>query len=170
MIRIDVSSRFKVLSQKTICDTVPTIKYDTWVEELRRKNINLSDIDGVSENIDVLIGADIAGKLLTGKKHSLKCGLTAFETFLGWTVMGKLPNKYGKSDAAIMITSMFVKEANLSDLWSLDVLGIADPIEKLQKSIRDERTTDFLIETAKWDVEGRFEVRLPGRRPRAYFQ
>lgn len=152
---------FKVMSQKTICDTVPKIKYDTWFEELRGNNINLSDINGESENIDVLIGADVAGKLLTGKKYSLKCGLTAFETRLGWTVMGKLPGKYNRSDTAIMVTSMFVKEANLSDFWSLDVLGITDPIEKLQKSVRDERTMDFLMKTAKTNVEGRFEVRLP---------
>ena len=142
---------FKVMSQKTICDTVPVIKSASW----------MSEFGGVSENIDVLIGVDVAEKLFTGKKLDLENGLSAFETLLGWTVMGKQPGKNIRNDTAILVTSMFVKEANLSELWSLDVLGITDPIEKQQKSIRDERTMDFLLKTAERNIDGRYEVRLP---------
>ena len=53
------------------------------MSELRRNGITLSDVSGVSENIDVLIGADVAGKLFTGKKIDLENGLSALETLLG---------------------------------------------------------------------------------------
>lgn len=61
-----------------------------WKSELRKNGIILSDVGGISENIDVLIGANVAGKLLTGKKRDSKNGLILFETRLGWTVMGKI--------------------------------------------------------------------------------
>lgn len=56
---------------------------------------------------------------------------------------------------------MFIKEANLSELWILDVLGINDPIEKQEKAIRDERIINFLLKTTKCNAEGRYQVRLP---------
>lgn len=64
-------------------------------------------------------------------------------------------------DAAVMITTLYVQEANISDLWRLDVVGISEPIEKASRFVREERTREFLKETAKLNDEGRYEVRLP---------
>ncbi|XP_036140498.1 uncharacterized protein LOC118644875 [Monomorium pharaonis] len=152
---------FSAMNQNTICGPISSIKCDSWVNELRTKNINLTDIGNQSDSIDVLIGADVAGKLLIGRKHDMKNGLTALETHLGWTVMGKLPKKCERTDAAMIITTMFVQEVDLSDLWRLDAIGITDPIVKTDKAVRDERTREFLIETAKLNTDGRYEVRLP---------
>ncbi|KAF2890615.1 hypothetical protein ILUMI_15558 [Ignelater luminosus] len=60
-----------------------------WIEELKLHNIYLSDIntDGA---IEVLLGADVVGSLLTGNRKEVRNGLIAFETKLGWTVMGKV--------------------------------------------------------------------------------
>ncbi|KAF2884417.1 hypothetical protein ILUMI_21757 [Ignelater luminosus] len=67
---------------------------------------------------------------MTGKLHNLECGMTAVETKLGWTLMGKKPTEENsKNDAALIVTSMFVEEADISNLWSLDVMGITDPVE-----------------------------------------
>lgn len=38
-----------------------------------------------------------------------------------------------KEDAALMTVSMFAEEANVTDLWELDTLGITDPIVKRTK-------------------------------------
>ena len=152
---------FFALGQETICDTIPSAKHEQWVDDLRKRGIILSDIGGEKKPIDVLIGADVAGKLMTGKKVDLKNGLIAFETCLGWTVMGKLPATYGKTDTANMIVSMHVREASLSDLWHLDVLGIADPIQRLEKSVKDDKVREFLIQTATLTDEGRYKVKLP---------
>ncbi|XP_051159157.1 uncharacterized protein LOC127280294 [Leptopilina boulardi] len=153
---------FLAISQGIICDTVPSINHDVWVEELYTKGIVLSDVGSSDRGcIDILVGADIAGKLLTGKRYELENGLVALETLLGWTVMGKLPNVTKEMDAAMLINVMFVKEADPCDLWRLDVIGIKDPIEKVNKSIKDEQTLKFVIDNAKLTGENRYEISLP---------
>lgn len=85
---------FSVMDQETICSTIQSIRKDRWVDELRDGNIHLTDIEASSSSIDILIGADVAGKLITGRKYDLQNGLTVvFETRLGWTVIGKLPRE-----------------------------------------------------------------------------
>lgn len=121
----------------------------------------MSDIDSKSSKIDVLIGTDVAGKLMTGKKYVLQNGLTAFDMLLGWTVMGKLPVKSKSIDSATIITTLLVREARVTDLWELDVIGITDPIEKLEKAKRDHKVWEFLINTTKLTQEGRYEIKLP---------
>ncbi|KYN03590.1 hypothetical protein ALC62_05563 [Cyphomyrmex costatus] len=86
---------FKAFNQDVICDSIPCIKSGSWNKELRNLNIRLTDIEDNEENsgrIQILIGADVAGKLLTGRRQLLKCGLVAVETCLGWTIMGKISN------------------------------------------------------------------------------
>ena len=155
---------FQAFIQKSICDTVSTIPNDTWVNVLRKKhNVVLSDIDSVmcEKPIDVLIGADVAGKIMTGKKIELENGLCVFETLLGWTVMGKLPTAHPKQTNSTMLVMFARDEAPLSDLWRLDVLGITDPIEKLSKAAKDEKTREFLTQTTTTNVENRYVVKLP---------
>ncbi|KAJ8966548.1 hypothetical protein NQ317_002481 [Molorchus minor] len=57
---------FNVLDQPVICSNVTCIKEGPWTSELKHFEIDLHDTkDGP---IDVLIGADIAGKLFYRKK------------------------------------------------------------------------------------------------------
>lgn len=56
---------------------------------------------------------------------------------------------------------MLVQEANPADLWRLDTIGITDPIEKINKEEREARTREFVIETARQNRDGHYEVRLP---------
>jgi hypothetical protein len=74
-----------------ICGDIPTIGSGPWLSELRKRNIKLTDIGQTVEPIEILLGADIAGRLLTGRREVLSCGLVAVETYLGWTLMGKAP-------------------------------------------------------------------------------
>ncbi|KAF6206342.1 hypothetical protein GE061_017574 [Apolygus lucorum] len=57
----------------------------TLFEELDELGIVLADFS--EEDVDIFIGTDFAGKLFTGRKKKLKCGLVAVETLLGWTLM-----------------------------------------------------------------------------------
>ncbi|XP_033212371.1 uncharacterized protein LOC117169969 [Belonocnema kinseyi] len=153
---------FSVLCRDIICDTIPCVKEESWVNELRERNIFLSDIGSKEKSIDVLIGTDVAGKLITGNKFDMNNGLIAFETLLGWTVMGKLPEqRKEKTETIAMFTTLFIQEADVSDLWSLDVLGITDPIQAEKDIIKNENTRNFVRETAKITSEGRYEVKLP---------
>lgn len=51
--------------------------------------MHLSDTGEGEEPIALLIGADVAGKLFTGKILQLDRTVTAMETKLGWTLLGK---------------------------------------------------------------------------------
>ncbi|KAF2892140.1 hypothetical protein ILUMI_14033 [Ignelater luminosus] len=108
-------------NQDIICHGIPSINNGPWVHELVKRNIILTDVGQSTDPIEVLIGADVIGKLMTGKLHNLECGMTAVETKLGWTLMGKKPTEENfKNDAALIVTSMFVQETDISNLWSLD--------------------------------------------------
>lgn len=112
-------------------------------------------------SVSILIGADIAGKLLTGRRHILKCGLVAVETLLGWTLMGAVPLVGERENATMMAISMFVKDNNIEGLWTLDVLGIKDPIETKTQKEREEETEESFLKTVKVNSLGRYEVQLP---------
>ncbi|GFY46880.1 integrase catalytic domain-containing protein [Trichonephila inaurata madagascariensis] len=73
--------------------------------------------------IEILIGAVVAGKLLTGTMFYLKSGPVAIKTKLGWTLMGKTyrnvcDTKFDKNHF-MNVTSMFVNDMCISDLWNL---------------------------------------------------
>lgn len=93
-----------------------------------------------SSPIELLIGADVAGKLFTGQKKILKCGLVAIETVLGWALMGKvlmenlaISNRWAIS----MITlSLNLNDITITNLWKLDALGNTEPSEKKDQKNR----------------------------------
>ncbi|XP_051160117.1 uncharacterized protein LOC127280858 [Leptopilina boulardi] len=171
-VKVFSNSREKIV--RAIIDTASQrsyirvdIAYELGYDSCGDVEIAHSLFGGVKSRIkkhNVLIGADIAGKLLTGNKLDLENGLVAFETLLGWTVMGKVPRVQNKVDVPVAIhTTMFAHEADLTELWKLDILGINDPSEKVNKAERDRNTKTFVRETAKITKEGRFEFKLPWR-------
>ncbi|GBM13243.1 hypothetical protein AVEN_61738-1, partial [Araneus ventricosus] len=150
---------FKALGQDVICGSIPPVVEGEWMQELRENNISFSDKnDGP---IEILIGADIAGKLMTGGFKLLPSGPAAIETKLGWTVLGKNCMREISDNSTLLVTSMLNKEALISDLWSLDALGILDPSEKKNKLELQEEARDHFLSTAKVNEEGRFQVSLP---------
>ncbi|GFY22612.1 hypothetical protein TNCV_2178731 [Trichonephila clavipes] len=50
--------------------------------------IQLSDVGEESRSVQVLRGSDIIGKLMTGQRRILSCGLVAMETIFGLTLSG----------------------------------------------------------------------------------
>ncbi|GBN82784.1 hypothetical protein AVEN_143835-1 [Araneus ventricosus] len=150
---------FKALGQDVICGSIPPVVEGEWMQELRENNISFSDKnDGP---IEILIGADIAGKLMTGGFKLLASGPAAIETKLGWTVSGKNGMREISDNSTLLVTSMLNKEALISDLWSLDALGILDPSEKKNKLELQEEARDHFLSTVKVNEEGRFQVSLP---------
>ena len=152
---------FDVLDQRKICDDVPSVARGPWTKELKSMNIILNDCEEKSSGIDVLIGADVLGRLFTGKRKILSGGLVATETYLGWTLMGKTTLPAEKEDATMAVIAMFVNNASISDLFSLDVLGITDPTETESRKMRDYRTKQYFEDTVEINEEGRYEIALP---------
>ena len=155
------SCNFTALDQDIICDSIPSIKSGAWCDELSELNIKITDMNASDETVSILIGADIAGKLLTGKRHVLKCGLVAIETYLGWTVMGSALDIEERTDARVVATTLFVNTHKVADLWSLDVLGIKDPIETKTKEEYEKEICENFLKSVTVNKEGRYEVKLP---------
>lgn len=164
---IDNSFQFKfdALDQPKICGKITPIPAGPWIEELAAENISLCDY-GSSSDIEILLGSDVVGGLYTGNIVKLNSGLVAMETKLGWTISGKVPESNIVSDksyqsVATIVTNLLIKEANISDLWSLDVLGIMDPVEKVSQAEIQKSTLDHFLATVDVTTDNRFEIRLP---------
>ncbi|GFS34452.1 integrase catalytic domain-containing protein [Trichonephila inaurata madagascariensis] len=135
-----------VYDQEMICNDVPSIRHGPWINELKNRKINLSDRDhNLGGKIEILIGADVAGKLLTGTMFYLKSGPVAIKTKLGWTLMGKTYRNKTKFDNNhfMNVTSMFVNDMCISDLWNLkdDCLSCKINCQKIEgKAITTKRS------------------------------
>lgn len=153
------SCSFEALDQEVICTAVSPIFNGIWSREIGRLGITLSDTSNETP-IEVLIGSDVAGRLYTGRRHVLPCGLVAIETFLGWTLMGKIPQE--ESSARTMTAlSLFVNDPSLANLWELETLGISDPSEQRTREESALAAKDFFLRTIIINSESRYEVRLP---------
>ncbi|GFU50392.1 uncharacterized protein TNCV_1827951 [Trichonephila clavipes] len=70
---------FDASDQDKICEDVQSVCNGSWIRELKEDNIILADVNDSSGSIYILIGADIMGEMLTGKRKMLKSGLVAVE-------------------------------------------------------------------------------------------
>lgn len=131
-----------------------------WLDEFAVKGIQFNDLslgkDGIAD-IDIVIGSDYWGKIMKGTKESLPCGLSAFESIWGWTLCGPIPQT-SQTDHYI---SMFMADESVKNLWSLEVIGITDPIEKQTQAQEEMAAMDIFRTTLQQDVDGRYKVKLP---------
>ncbi|GBM14635.1 hypothetical protein AVEN_84131-1, partial [Araneus ventricosus] len=159
--------KFEVLGQNRICSEIKQIPSGPSLKEFKMHGIKLTDLENstlkVDKEIKLLIGADVAGKLFTGKIIPLKSNLTAVHTRLGWTVLGKLfgSEPSVESKHSLIISSLLTQTQCISDLWSLDVLGITGSAHRQTAKELEEETTKYFNETLCVTAEGRYEVALP---------
>ncbi|GFT74832.1 uncharacterized protein TNCV_3150351 [Trichonephila clavipes] len=73
------SEKSSVLSKKKICGFISKIEDKRILNELKNKEIILSDLNCKETEIGLLIGADNIGKLLTGNLIEFDLGLTAMK-------------------------------------------------------------------------------------------
>ncbi|GBN28277.1 hypothetical protein AVEN_260535-1 [Araneus ventricosus] len=142
--------------EKMICSFIPRIENEHILNELKRKKIDFTDSFRNETEINLLIGADVLGKLLTGNTVELESGLTAVETKLGWTVFGK---GSCKKDNILTTLSMHSMNVPINKLWQLEVLGISSPTET-EKEKGDLDLNDF-NDKMKILPDVRYEVELP---------
>ncbi|KAJ8878197.1 hypothetical protein PR048_022665 [Dryococelus australis] len=68
--------------------------------------------------IQLLMGADVAGKLLTGE-IILENGVVAINTYLGWTLMETVSN-FKSCSLTMIVSTLFSSQMPVSSLWELD--------------------------------------------------
>lgn len=153
----------KVLGHQKICGQIPRMAKGPWMSELKGKRIFINDIGDHEGEIEVLIGADYYATWLTGRKHCLNNGLVALETCFGWTLTGKLEQttEDSRESVAMMVTTLFVAEAKVPELWALEVIGINDPVIHRSREEKENEVTEHFIQTVTRTQEGRYSVSLP---------
>ena len=81
---------FVFLDQERICGSILHILKELLLKELRMNRLWIWDLGTGSLEIEILIGNDIYGQLLTGRMKQLKSDLTAIETKIGWMICVKI--------------------------------------------------------------------------------
>ena len=149
------SCQVEVLETERLCSVIPKTVNGPWMPELQEKQIFLSDTE--HGPVDLLLGADVAAQLFTGRREVLSCGLILLETSLGWTLTGKLNNQ----NIGCLDISLMTADIQPSELWKLEVLGIEDPVDVVTRREKQSEAERYFLETVKIQEEGRCEVRLP---------
>ncbi|GBN52833.1 hypothetical protein AVEN_40770-1 [Araneus ventricosus] len=150
------STPLSLLEQQKICSTLPRIHDRKLLSELASRGIKLTDVGRDSPPIRVLLGADILGSILTGRIEVLSSGVSAVETLLGWTILG-----LGKKKEVVNLVTLSLQNMDVPKMWDLEVLGITDPIEKINESLLEEETLTHFKETIRICEDQRYEVALP---------
>ncbi|UYV77424.1 hypothetical protein LAZ67_15000973 [Cordylochernes scorpioides] len=150
----------EALDQRKICDAIPPLPKEDWLEKLKIKGIILSQDNFKGQEIDILIGANYLGMILTGKIVQVEADLTAVETKLGWTLMGNSPI-IDSNDNVQQTLNLLTTRCDLKDLWDLEVLGIRDPVETCSKETRYQEIKEKFITKIQRQSDQRYSVGLP---------
>ncbi|GBO46822.1 hypothetical protein AVEN_4161-1, partial [Araneus ventricosus] len=124
---------FNFLEQEVICGNMPRLPKEQILKELKRHKIWISDLGDGCPKIEMLLGSDVYGKVITGGVKQLKGGLTAVNTKLGWTICGEhtSSNNENRELSTMLTSSFFVQNLKASELWDRtdDTLVIAPKFE-----------------------------------------
>ncbi|UYV71236.1 hypothetical protein LAZ67_8002340 [Cordylochernes scorpioides] len=96
--------------------------------------------------------------------------LIAREILLGWVVQGKTEGKFPDKNPnqvhnSMLISSLMTQEIKVSDLWSLENIGVMDDGQAESKKETDQAIMDKFRTETKRLKSGRYEVHLPWIEP-----
>ncbi|UYV78049.1 hypothetical protein LAZ67_15003308 [Cordylochernes scorpioides] len=141
------------------CIRKPT--FGSWARKLASKKIQLSAFKAESDVVELLLGADINPKIATANMIRLSDDRIARETLLGCVVQGKTEGKFPDKNPnqvhnSMLITSLLTQEIKISDLWSLENIGVMDDGQAESKKETDQAVMDkFRTETKRLVSEKR---------------
>ncbi|UYV69309.1 hypothetical protein LAZ67_6003213 [Cordylochernes scorpioides] len=163
-----ISCPTSATNQIARCMRKPT--FGSWARELASKKIQLSAFKAESDVAELLLGADINPKIATANMIRFSDDLIARETLLGWVVQGKTEGKFPDKNPnqvhnSMLITSLMTQEIKVSDLWSLENIGVMDDGQAESKKETDQAIMDKFRTEKKRLESGRYEVHLPWIEP-----
>lgn len=156
--------QFCFLDQDTICGGIPRIPKGPLLRELKEHRIWISDMGDDYPEIEILIGSDIYGQILTGEVIQLNEGLTAINTKLGWTLCGEPKGVNIQSfegAQSMLVTNLHVQNMKVSDMWDLEKIGITDEAQTFSKAVEDQLAQEQFLKGLRRNEDGRYCVSLP---------
>ncbi|UYV83219.1 hypothetical protein LAZ67_23000235 [Cordylochernes scorpioides] len=159
---VDEGKAFKMeaLEETIICGNISPVETGPRQWELDKKGITLTKVDNNKTEIDILIGGDYYGQLLTGKIEQLAGGLTAIQTVLGWTLIGNTSSERPETSAQMVIT-LLTTQQRVASLWELETIGIRDPTEVISVKEKNVLMQEKFREKICRGHDGRYLVSLP---------
>ena len=147
-----------------LCGRIPRLsnKVPAIMEELATKQIFLSDVGPGTPPIELLIGADLCGRIRSNKSFDLSTGGAAIHTKFGWTLLGNMENTEDRNLASVLL-SMSIADAGVAQLRELDVLGIKDSPRKIDEKLNNEKLLKKFQELISREGDGRYSVKLAWR-------
>ncbi|XP_052755370.1 uncharacterized protein LOC113513551 [Galleria mellonella] len=122
----------------------------------RQLDLNAIDVDENNmSDIGLLIGADYSGFLMTNIVTQIKESLVAIKTKLGWVLQGKVNNINSK------LTNTLFCSSDVLNFWSLELLGIKNPLESKSKLLAEAEAVMSFEEGVTVNEHGKYEVSLP---------
>ncbi|UYV74854.1 hypothetical protein LAZ67_12001338 [Cordylochernes scorpioides] len=152
--------KMEALEETIICGNISPVETGPRQWELDKKGITLTKVDNNKTEIDILIGGDYYGQLLTGKIEQLAGGLTAIQTVLGWTLIGNTSSERPETSAQMVITLLTTQQRVVS-LWELETIGIRDPTEVISVKEKNVLMQEKFCEKICRGHDGRYRVSLP---------
>ena len=150
-----------MVNEDVISGACPKVPRGPWIQELAEKRIFITDMGASSSEVEILIGSDLWGSFMTGRMIQLRCGLTAVESIFGWTLSGKINSVSKNSVACSVITMLTQEERSLTDMWSLETIGIKDSAEKISQEEHEIEMKTAFHQNITREENGRYVVRLP---------
>ncbi|UYV74373.1 hypothetical protein LAZ67_11003269, partial [Cordylochernes scorpioides] len=159
---VDEGKAFKMeaLEETIICGNISPVETGPRQWELDKKGITLTKVDNNKTVIDILIGGDYYGQLLTGKIEQLAGGLTAIQTVLGWTLIGNTSSERPETSAQMVIT-LLTTQQRVTSLWELETKGIRDPTEVISEKEKNVLMQEKFRDKICRGHDGRYPVSLP---------
>ncbi|GFW14513.1 uncharacterized protein TNCV_2358371 [Trichonephila clavipes] len=109
--------------------------------------------------IHMLIGANFAGRLLTGEIKQITENLVAIHTRLGWTLMGESGENTRRCETLL---SLHVSDLDISELWRLDTIEKVGKLSDYEEVFNEWENED-IIEKVESHQEIDEEHYLPHR-------
>lgn len=158
----DIKRSLELTGKSKLTGDIIKISDGPWLEELKSNNILINDIQSAGEDVDIMIGADLAPFLISDKSVTLECGLKAVQTVFGWTVMGPIPvqNNFVNSHRLSMVIDE-INDKDIKDLWDLELIGIRDPATVKSQNEKDSAAQEHFNQTVQRSPDGRYIVALP---------
>ncbi|UYV83383.1 hypothetical protein LAZ67_23000836 [Cordylochernes scorpioides] len=152
--------KIEALEETIICGNISPVETGPRQWELDKKGITLTKVNNNKTEIDILIGGDYYGQLLTGKIEQLAGGLTAMQTVLGWTLIGNTSSERPETSAQMVIT-LLTTQQRVASLWELETIGIRDPTEVISVKEKNVLMQEKFREKICRGHDGRYLVSLP---------
>lgn len=149
-----------------ITDSMPTCPIPTYINEHFRRHYNLADnLFGKPGPVDFLLGADLFGRILTGRCIDREGYPSALQTIFGWVIIGPIGSPSTLQDRSVSLIATYQQpddplNKTLEKFWEVEAVPEASKVDP-----DNVIAEDHFRSTHSRDSSGRYIVRLPFKDP-----